>query len=79
MKILFFAQLQSVTGTPEWDLAVQGPRRAREIWQQLEAAFPGLSRWQASTRIARNMAYACEGAEFHDTDEIALIPPVSGG
>ena len=79
MKVLFFAQLQAVTGTAECDLALRGPVRERDLWELLETAFPGLSRWQASTRIARNMAYADEGAEFVDTDEIALIPPVSGG
>ncbi len=79
MKILFFAQLQSVTGTAECDLPVRGPLRAGELWDLLEAAFPGLSRWQPGTRIACNMAYAGESAEFHDSDEIALIPPVSGG
>jgi len=79
VKILFFAQLQSVTGTTECDLAVRRPLRARELWELLEAAFPGVSRWQASTRIACNMAYAGEGTVFHDADEIALIPPVSGG
>ena len=79
MKILFFAQLQSVTGTTECDLAVGRPLRAGELWELLETAFPGVSRWEASTRIACNRAYAGEGKVFHDSDEIALIPPVSGG
>ncbi len=79
MKVKFFAQLRTVTGLDECDLAVREPLNAEQLWKLLDSKFPGLSRWQAATRIARNMTYVDEGTHLHDGDEIALIPPVSGG
>ena len=79
MKIRFFAQLEAVTGTAEYDLAVSHPLRAGELWEKLETIFPGLAEWRGSTRLACNRTYAGAEARFSDADEIALIPPVSGG
>ncbi len=79
MKIKFFAQLKSVTGTGECDLPVRGTLHAAQLWELLVSQYPGLSQWRDVTRVAKNFSYTDEKAEFADTDEVALIPPVSGG
>lgn len=79
MRVLFFAQLKDVTGCAETELGVAGPADADELWRQLAGRFPGLSRLRSSVRLARNCEYAGPDARFADADEVALIPPVSGG
>lgn len=79
MRILFFAQLKEVTGRDEvqW-LAPQG-MDADALWNRLLAEFPALAPHRPFTRLARNMEFAPPDACFGPDDEVALIPPVSGG
>lgn len=78
MKILFFAHLRDATGCAgiERDF---GPVDAAGLWRKLIAEFPALEPSRASVRLARNGEYVDPGAHFSDADEVALIPPVSGG
>ena len=45
----------------------------------LAGEFPGLSEYERSMSSALNADYARMDAEVHDGDEIAFLPPVSGG
>ena len=51
----------------------------RTVWQQLAGEFPGLAEYERSISSALNADYARMDAEVHDGDEIAFLPPVSGG
>jgi len=79
VKILFFAQVRQAAGCSEYELPATAPITADEIWTALETSFPGLKPLRRSTRLARNCAYAEPGETFQPSDEVALIPPVSGG
>jgi molybdopterin converting factor subunit 1 len=78
MRILYFAQLQDVTGCAEEVLA-WGEVDAAGLWHKLLARHPGLAPFRSSVRLARNAEYADPNTRFTDGDEVALIPPVSGG
>lgn len=78
MRILLFAHLKDITRCSEMNLAC-GDMDADGLWQKLIAAHPGLARFRGSVRLARNWEYAGVDARFTDADEVALIPPVSGG
>jgi molybdopterin converting factor small subunit len=52
---------------------------AERLWAELLKHFPALVNHRKSVRLARNSEYAPPDAQFSDADEIALIPPVSGG
>ncbi len=78
MRILFFAHLKNVTGCAEMPLDA-GPLDAEGLWQRLLAVHPGLERFRSSVRLARNAEYAPPDTRFEPDDEVALIPPVSGG
>ena len=41
--------------------------------------FPGMAEYERSMSSALNADYARMDAEVHDGDEIAFLPPVSGG
>jgi len=78
VRIMFFAQLRELAGADRAELQADGVDEAA-LWRLLEARWPALSQRRASTRLARNGHYAGPGEIFRADDEVALIPPVSGG
>ncbi|MFT3867049.1 MAG: MoaD/ThiS family protein [Nibricoccus sp.] len=78
MRILFFGQLKTITGQPEIQLSFAAGN-AEDLWQRLLALHPGLATVRKQVRLAQNGEFATASARFSDADEIALIPPVSGG
>jgi molybdopterin converting factor small subunit len=78
MRILFFAHLKDVTCCAEMKLSCSDVD-ADGLWRKLIVAHPGLEKFRGSVRLARNSEYVGPDARFGDADEVALIPPVSGG
>ena len=78
MRILFFAHLKDITGCAEANLA-SAPVDTAGLWHMLIGKYPGLERCRDAVRLAKNSEYAGPDANFTDEDEVALIPPVSGG
>ncbi|HEX5398378.1 MAG TPA: MoaD/ThiS family protein [Verrucomicrobiae bacterium] len=79
MRVLFFAQLKDVTGCDSVELASAGTFDAEQLWTELLKQFPRLAAHRANVRLAKNWEYAASEVQFTDSDEVALIPPVSGG
>lgn len=79
MRILFFAQLKDVTGREAVELAVAAPLNTDQLWAELLRQFPKLAAHRANVRLARNWEYTAPDTMFAGADEVALIPPVSGG
>jgi len=79
MRVLFFAQLKDVTGCDSVELAPPSPLNCEQLWAMLLEKFPGLRGHRGNVRLTRNWEYAEADAQFANTDEVALIPPVSGG
>ena len=78
MRVLFFAQLREVAGVAQAEIAADGID-ADALWSTLSERWPALSEHRRNTRLARNGAYVASGEIFRANDEVALIPPVSGG
>lgn len=78
MRVLLFAQLKDAAGRAELVLHT-GPVDSDGLWRHLLAACPALARFRGAVRLAKNSEYAGRDAVFEDADEVALIPPVSGG
>jgi molybdopterin converting factor subunit 1 len=79
MKILYFAHVAKALGRREDELEVSTPVSAEALWERLLALRPGLAPYRASIHLARNGEYAGVAGLFANDDEVALIPPVSGG
>ena len=79
MRVLFFAQLKDVTGCGTVELAPPSPLNREQLWTELLKQFPKLAAHRANVRMARNWEYAAPDVQFTNADEVALIPPVSGG
>jgi molybdopterin converting factor subunit 1 len=79
MRVLFFAHIKDAAGCPEVEWEVADSLSSAEVWDRLISEFPQLAGHRGSTRLARNGAYATDNERFQPSDEVALIPPVSGG
>ena len=77
VKVLLFAQAAEWAGRRELARPVRRPLRLAELlaWPELARLAGRLS----GTRCAINQEFAGEEAWVKDGDEVAVLPPVSGG
>ncbi len=79
MKVLFFAQSREAAGCDAFTLEFAKPVTESEFWAELIHQFPGLGVHQKTARLARHETYLQKDEWLNPSDEIAVIPPVSGG
>jgi molybdopterin converting factor small subunit len=79
MRILFFSQVRDAVGCAEVEWAGCEPMTIEKFWERLLQQFPTLTPQRSAVRIARNGAFTQSKDILEPGDEIALIPPVSGG
>ena len=79
-RVLYFATARGASGVAEeWMEMSEGTLSAEDLWTELLRRHPKLGPLRAAVRLARNREYLGEGELFAAGDEIAVIPPVSGG
>ena len=78
IKILAFGIVKDIFEAPEKELEIQEGANVKALKTVLEDRFPGLKKLKAYF-IAINDEYAEDGQVLDETQEIAIIPPVSGG
>ena len=66
-------------GADEISLALDSPCTVGELLERLESAYPELKQYQRRFRVALNQEFVQEHDTVSPIDEVALIPPVSGG
>jgi MoaE-MoaD fusion protein len=74
VTVRLFAGLRELAGTGRRDVELPEEARAEDVWPPL-----GLGEEPAGLAYAVNRAYVERAHELADGDEVALIPPVSGG
>lgn len=79
VKIVAFAGARDVLGVGELGFPLAGETTARELLESVCTRFPALAPYRGCIRVAINGTYALDGDSVRDGDEVALIPPVSGG
>lgn len=79
MEILLFGITKEIIGAGKLDIpADAGITDINGLKQWFAVQYPGLSSLR-SLAVAVNRCYAKENQLLNSNDEIALIPPVSGG
>ncbi|MCE9589731.1 MAG: molybdopterin converting factor subunit 1 [Planctomycetes bacterium] len=78
-RILLFAALAEKTGVKETAIELPDGATVRDALAALEAAHPAVGEMGKGLSMAVNMAYVGRAHVLRDGDELALIPPVSGG
>ena len=80
IKILFFAQLREQVGQAVLQRELAGALSLEQLLQQLIRDYPQAEAVLKASRFAVNQVYVPElGYGLQAGDEVALIPPVSGG
>ena len=79
MKVLFFGRLREVVGSGEEFAELTGDARIEDLFAGLVARRPELARFRASLVASRNQEFAAWNTPLQPGDEIAFLPPVSGG
>ena len=79
VRVRLFAMQREIAGTREVSLALPDGATVEDAWEALVGLFPRLAPGRAAVRFARNGAYTDAATAVEDGDELAMIPPVSGG
>ena len=79
MKVLFFGMLKDIAGRAEDTAEVAEGALLGEVFDQYAARYPRLSGLAGSIVLARNQQFAGRTDTVAENDEIAFLPPVSGG
>lgn len=79
VKVLFFGRLKEVAGGAEESVEVIPGSRIEDLFAGLIARRPELARYRGSLVASRNQEFAAWSTPLDSGDEIAFLPPVSGG
>ena len=79
VRVLFFGLAHDLTGFSQEDVEVSEGERLGDLRRRYEGRFPLLKRMGTAILAAINQEVAEPAAELHDGDEVAFLPPVSGG
>jgi molybdopterin converting factor subunit 1 len=79
VNVKLFARLRELVGAGELTLDVPGATTVADVWAALAAAHPAAEAYARSMSCAVNLNYARMTTAVTDGDEVAFLPPVSGG
>lgn len=79
VRVLFFGQLKEITGVEQEDAELSEGARVQDLFERYGRRFPKLASLRASIAASVNQEYATWRAPLSSGDEVAFLPPVSGG
>jgi molybdopterin converting factor subunit 1 len=79
VTVRLFARLRDIAGASELTRDLASGATIAAVWRQLAVEFPDLAPYERSISSAVNADYARMDRELRDGDEVAFLPPVSGG
>ena len=79
ISIRYFAGHRDITGTREEQLDLAEGLTVADLWDALIERYPRLAPYRGRMLYSVNEDFGTLATVLHDGDEIAFIPPVSGG
>jgi molybdopterin converting factor subunit 1 len=79
VTVRLFARLRDIAGAAELPREVAPGATIGTVWRQLVSEFPDFAGYERSISSAVNADYARMDHAVRDGDEVAFLPPVSGG
>ena len=79
VTVRLFARLRDVAGTEHCDVNVPAGASVDDVWRETSTRFPALAPFEPVVSAAVNAEFARRRSPVHDGDEVAFLPPVSGG
>ena len=79
VTVRLFARLRELAGAGEMHLDVDPEATVASVWEALARQHPAVAPYAASMSCAVNAEYARMTSPVGEGDEVAFLPPVSGG
>ncbi|XP_067289474.1 molybdopterin synthase sulfur carrier subunit isoform X2 [Pseudorasbora parva] len=82
VSVLYFAKSAELTGLKAENITVPSNITSLQLWQELETRHPRLSVLRDQVVLAVRQEYVPLGVQpltLREGDEVAIIPPLSGG
>jgi molybdopterin converting factor subunit 1 len=79
VTVRLFARLRDLAGSGELVRDVSGPATVKTVWQSLVSEMPALQEYERTMSVAVNADYSKMSSPVNEGDEVAFLPPVSGG
>ncbi len=79
VRVLFFGVLKDLMGSAGESLELQDGATVADVLTHYEGRVPRIRALLPTVALSVNQHYSGPGAVLGDNDEVALLPPVSGG
>jgi molybdopterin converting factor subunit 1 len=79
VRVLFFGRLKDIVGTAEEQAELSEGARVEDLFARYGRTFPELAKFRPSVAASVNQQFAEWRAVLASGDEVAFLPPVSGG
>lgn len=79
VKVLFFGRLKELSGQVEDSMEFADGGTIEQLFALYSTRIPELAKYRSSVVASRNQEFAAWDTPLRSGDEIAFLPPVSGG
>ena len=79
LQVQYLGMLKDFAGRSSEPVEVPDGALLGDLFESLQQRLPQLAQFRHAIALAVNYEYSRRERELHDGDEVALIPPVSGG
>jgi molybdopterin converting factor subunit 1 len=79
VKVLFFGRVRELAGHREEAEELPEGATIADLFERYMRRFPALAGFRSSLVASRNQEFAAWDTKLAESDEIAFLPPVSGG
>jgi sulfur-carrier protein len=79
VKVLFFGRLKELAGRAEESTQLADSATIEQLFAVCTSRHPELAKYRSSVVASRNQEFAAWDTPLRSGDEVAFLPPVSGG
>lgn len=79
VQVLYFGPLRELAGCAEDSVEVEGGASVADVFEACSARHAAMGRFRSAVVPSRNREFASWPSEVAPGDEVAFLPPVSGG
>ena len=77
--VLFFGRLKDAIGHAQESIEISSGSRIEDLFAHFVARYPELAAHRKAMAVSRNREFAAWTTALQPGDEVAFLPPVSGG